>query len=235
MIIIQARTGSSRLPSKVLLELCNTTVLEIMFKRLESLKDQIVVATTNDGSEEPIVKICKKHSVSYFKGDENNVLKRFADCAKEFGSKYDDTIVRLTSDCPLIDVDIVSDGINFFEKNSFEYVSNVESRTFPRGMDCEIFLASSLFEAYKNAKTVFEKEHVTPYIKGNSNIGSFKDDEDNSNFRLTLDVLEDYEVIKSIYNEFNCQTNFSYKELIALLKNRPQLTLANKNVEQKTN
>jgi len=235
MIIIQARTSSSRLASKVLLDLCNTTILEIMFKRLEALKNQIVVATTNNTSEEPIVQICKKHSIAYFKGDELNVLKRFSDCAKEFGAKDDDTIVRLTSDCPLIDANIVSEVINFFEKNSFEYVSNVESRTFPRGMDCEVFLASSLFEADKNAKTEFQREHVTPYIKSKSNIGSFKDTEDNSSFRLTLDVLEDYEVIKSIYSEFNCQTDFSYKELITLLKNRPQLTLANKNVKQKTN
>jgi len=232
MIIIQARTGSSRLPSKVLLELCGSTVLEIMFKRLESLKKEIVVATTDDGSEEPIIELCKKHSIAYFKGSESDVLKRFCECAKEFKA---DTIVRLTSDCPLIDSKIVNDVIEYFKQNDYDYVSNVESRTYPRGLDCEVFSASKLYEADKNAKNMFEREHVTPYIKEHSKVGSFQDREDNSNFRLTLDEKEDYEVIQSIYKEFNCQTDFSYEELITLLKSKPHLTLANKNVDQKTN
>jgi len=234
MIIIQARTNSTRLPSKVLLELCGTTVLEVMFKRLEVLKEHIIVATTDDGSEEPIVEICKKHSIACFRGDEKNVLKRFADCAKKFSKNKEESIVRLTSDCPLIDADIVKNVINFFDENSYDYVSNVEKRTFPRGMDCEVFSLSSLLDANEKAKTSYDKEHVTPYIKAHSNIGSFESSIDNSNFRLTLDTIEDFQVIKLIYNELNCSTDFSYKKLIDLLKEKPHLSKLNQNVKQKT-
>jgi len=202
-----------------------------MFKRLESLKEQIVVATTDDGSEEPIVKICEKHGIPYFRGSENDVLHRFTQCAREFQTQ---SVVRLTSDCPLIDVDIVKEVVRYFEDNSFDYVSNVEERSFPRGLDCEVFSAQKLFEADEKANSKFEREHVTPYIRAHSQVGSFKDSEDNSNYRLTLDVQEDFNVIKAIYNEFKCRTDFSYKELLELLKEKPHLSLANQNVQQKS-
>lgn len=236
-IIIQARMTSTRLPKKVLLPLCGKTVLEVMFDRLERWKENIIIATTDDGSEEPITELCTKLGIKYYRGSTNDVLNRYYKSAVQYGATDNDIIVRLTSDCPLIDPDIVQNTIQLYKNGKFDYVSNRINRKVPVGLDAEVFNFSVLEEAYINASEAFEKEHVTPYIymtkKMHYRIGSYEPEVDGSKYRLTLDEEDDYLAIKEIYNKFDCKTDFTYEALINTMKNSPLLYEINAHVEQK--
>ena len=228
---------SSRLPKKVLLPLCGKTVLEVMFDRLERWKDNIIIATTNDGTEKPITDLCTKLGVKYYKGSTDNVLNRYYQCALQYGASGSDIIVRLTSDCPFIDPDIVDETIQFYKNNKFDYVSNRINRKIPIGLDAEVFNFTTLKESEINASESFEKEHVTPYIymtkKNHYYIGNYSPEIDGSMYRLTLDEEEDYIAIKKIYRKLGCKTNFTYEVLINIMKNNFFLYEINAHVKQK--
>jgi spore coat polysaccharide biosynthesis protein SpsF len=236
-IIIQARMTSTRLPKKVMLPLCGKSALEIMINRIEKFKDNIIIATTNDGTEEDIVKLAKKLNVKYYQGDTDNVLSRYYESAIKFGATDNDVIVRLTSDCPIMDQEILSQIIESFKTCKCDYLSNVIERTYPRGMDTEVFRFKSLKMAYENATTPLETEHVTPYINNTNKdkfiLKSYKDIENNSKYRLTLDEIDDYEAIKEVYKKFDDKINFSYSQLITTLKDNPYIYDINSHVEQK--
>jgi len=236
-IIIQARMTSTRLPRKVMLPLCGKTVLEVLVDRIKKYKDNIIIATTNDGSEEPIVNLCKKSNIKYFQGSMDNVLERYYLSAKEFGAGNKDVIVRITSDCPLIDVSILERVVSFFKEGGYDYASNRIDRTVPVGLDVEVFNFSVLKDAYKKATLGYEREHVTPYIyltkKDKYRIGSFLDATDNSKYRLTLDEESDYLAIKEVYRKFNNRTNFDYDSLIKMLESNSYIYDINSNVCQK--
>jgi spore coat polysaccharide biosynthesis protein SpsF len=236
-IIIQARMTSTRLPKKVMLPLCGKSALEIMINRIEKFKDNIIIATTNDGTEEDIVKLAKKLNVKYYQGDTDNVLSRYYESAIKFGATDNDVIVRLTSDCPIMDQEILSQIIESFKTCKCDYLSNVIERTYPRGMDTEVFRFKSLKMAYENATTSLETEHVTPYINNTNKdkfiLKSYKDIENNSKYRLTLDEIDDYEAIKEVYKKFDDKINFSYSQLITTLKDNPYIYDINSHVEQK--
>ena len=233
-IIIQARMTSTRLPAKIMLPLCSKTVLEVMIDRLEPFKDKIIIATTNDGTQKPIIEVCKKLDLKYYEGDTQNVLSRYYESAVKFGAQNDDIIVRCTSDCPIIDKEIVENTIDFFISSEADYTS---SSRFPRGMDTEVFRFSLLKEAYENANSEFEKEHVTPYIyktnKDRLKITTFKNQNDDSKYRLTLDEEDDYKAIKEVYKLFDNKTDFSYQELMQKLHENPYIYSINSHVEQK--
>ena len=236
-IIIQARMTSTRLPKKVLLPLCGKTVLEVMFDRLEAYKENIIIATTDDGSETLIVNLCKELEIKYYRGSTHNVLSRYYKSALANGASTHDIIVRLTSDCPLIDQEIVGNTINHYKNGNYEYVSNRINRKVPVGLDVEVFSFSALEEAYLNASKDYEKEHVTPYIymtkKSDYRIGSYEPKVDGSQYRLTLDEEDDYLAIQEIYKKFHCRTNFTYEVLIDTLKKNPFIYNINSHVEQK--
>jgi len=235
MIIIQARMTSTRLPGKVLLPLCGKTVLEIMMERLAPFKDSIIIATTNDGTQKPIVELCQKLHLKYYEGDTQNVLSRYYEAALKFGAKEDTIIVRCTSDCPLIDKDIVQKTIDFFTSSEADYT---HSGGFPVGMGTEVFRFSLLKEAYENAHSDYEKEHVTPYMyrthKHRLNITTFKNEVDDSRYRITLDEIDDYTAIQEIYTLFECKTDFSYPELMQKLYENPYIHAINAHVVQKS-
>lgn len=239
LIIIQARMTSTRLPGKVLLPLCGKTVLEMMLERLEKFKRHIVVATTDDGSEAPIVSLCETLGVHCFRGDTDNVLERYCLCAQAFAADEKSTIVRLTSDCPLIDPDILQETLEYFGSGRFDYVSNCLERTFPRGLDCEVFSFKALETAYQNAVTAMEKEHVTTYIhtthKERFAIGSYTYGKDVSGYRLTLDEPDDYEAIQALYRQFECRSDFTFEMLLDMLEKHPHIAQINAHVEQKKN
>ncbi len=229
--------GSTRLPAKVLFPLCGRTVLEVMIQRLSRYTSNIIIATTNDGSEEDIVTLCNNANIGYYKGDIENVLARYYEAAVAFGAKVGDTIVRLTSDCPLIDQDILEQMLSKFKNNSYDYYSNIFHRTYPRGLDIEIFTFDALVKAFDNAKTTFEREHVTTFIhtthQEEFSIGCFSDSRDNSKYRLTLDEAADYEAIKAVYKYLDCRTDFSYEELLKILVENPYIYEINAHIEQK--
>lgn len=232
-IIIQARMTSSRLPSKVMLPLCKKSVLEMMLERLQPFKENIIIATTDDGTQMPIVELCKRLQIKYFEGDTNHVLSRYYEAALKFGVSDEDIIVRLTSDCPLIDPKIVQETIRFFQNSDAEYVCACQNSGFPRGMDTEVFRVKHLKEAYLNATSEYEREHVTPYIKTHFKCYSFQNSNDHSKYRLTLDESDDYKAIITLYEKLSCRNDFSYDEMITILEQNPEIYELNKHVEQK--
>lgn len=238
-IVIQARTTSTRLPKKVLLPLANKTVLEVMLKRLEKFKENIIIATTNDGTQKEIVKICEKHNIKYYEGDTNNVLSRYYEACKKFNLKSDDIVIRCTSDSPFIDANLIEQAIKLYKTSKADYVSLGAHSGFPRGLDSEIFSFLLLKNAFFNAKTDYEKEHVTPYlhttIKNKLKIKYLINKNNDSKYRITLDEIDDYKAIVQLYEKLGNNENFSYEKLILTLKNNPYIFEINKHVEQKKN
>lgn len=233
-IITQARINSSRLPNKIFLEAGGQPFLYYHIQRLRDAGLPIIVATTNDGSEKPIVEFCKRNNLPCFCSDEHNVLKRFYECAKKFNVS---TIIRVTSDCPLIDGKLIAKAVETYQTfDDLTYYSNAIERTYPRGMDFEIFSFRLLRDAFENAEDSSDKEHVTPYIwknkSGNVKIKHSLNKEDNSNFRITLDTAEDQLLLTKLIEEHDA-FKLDCNAIIEILKNNQDLAALNKFIEQK--
>ena len=163
--IIQARMGSTRLPGKVMLDVeSNKTVLYFVIKQLQSCKlvDKIIVATTTLEDDKQIANFSKQLGIDSFRGSSDNVLDRYYQCAKEYSVS---TIVRIPSDKPLIDPEIVDNVVSMFMNSSYDYITNfLPNPTFPSGTEVEVFSINALKKAWEKAKIPSEKEHVTPYF-----------------------------------------------------------------------
>lgn len=231
--IIQARMGSSRLPNKVMLEICEKPVLWHVVNRTNKSNkiDKIVVATSEDGSNDVIRAYCAQNDIECFSGSENDVLDRYYKALKHIDIEDDDLVVRITADCPLIDPVVIDEVIERHIDTNSDYTSNCIEPTFPDGLDCEVFKASVLKRAWKEAKLKSEREHVTPYIRNHPEIfriESYKGDKDLSDLRWTLDEEEDFQLIKEIYEQLYYETKmFSTKDILSLLENKPSLTNIN--------
>lgn len=234
-IITQARMTSTRLPGKVLLKARDKTMLQYHVERLKWSNIPIVIATTTNSTDEPIVEFAMTHQVPFYRGDENNVLSRYMGAAQAFNF---DTVVRVTSDCPLIDGNLIRKGVELYQReyNDKLYVSNCLERRYPRGFDFEIFSIGLLKNAYENANLSSDLEHVTPYIHQNrSNNVIFKGvvhNVDKSNYRITLDTEEDRRLIEILINQYGA-ASLSYSEIIQILDLHPELVAINAHVEQK--
>lgn len=238
--LVQARVGSTRLPGKILKEICGKTILHHEIDRLKKCKeiDEIVIATTDKEDDDKIVNEAKKLSVKYFRGSENDVLSRFYYSAKENNA---DIIVRVTSDCPCIDFEILDKMLIYFKdkykEKQVDYLSNTIKRTYPRGYDIEIFTFSALEKSYINAEKEYEREHVTPYIYDKTNNFlklSFENKEDYSEYRVTLDTIEDFIVIKNIFeNLYYKNPYFKLNDVVQYLNNNLHIVDINKHIEQK--
>ncbi|MBQ4861971.1 glycosyltransferase family protein [Pseudoalteromonas sp. MMG013] len=235
MIIIQARMTSTRLPEKVMLPLCGKSVLQVMIERLSDWHEHIIVATTNDGSERPILDLCNKLNIRTFEGDTQDVLGRYYHAAKRYGATENTTIVRLTSDCPLIDQQLCAQVISKRRQQEYDMVNLGPHSGYPRGLDCCAFSFRLLKHTHNQATSVSDREHVTlGMAKFNSmSTYTFSAQEDFSHYRLTLDEPDDYLAITAIYDAFCDSLNFSYPELLKMLKKKPELYDINKHVEQK--
>lgn len=238
-IIVQARMASTRLPGKVLKEVMGKPLLEYQIERLKRVKaaDTLIIATTINQTDEPIIDLCNHLSVKYFRGSEENVLARYYYAAKE--SKAD-VIVRVTSDCPLIDPKIISQIIEFYIHNypKYDYVSNTLERTFPRGMDTEVFSFESLEQAFNESTKNPEREHVTPFIYQNSQRYKLKNINyisDVSKYRWTVDTPEDFELIRLILENYHFATNnsFDLEDCLQLVDDNPSWSHININIKQK--
>ena len=208
VLITQARSGSTRLPGKILKEVDGQTLLQIHLERLNKcLKvDEIIVATTVNSEDEIIYNKALEWGFTAFRGSELNVLDRFYQSLK---GKKPDWVVRVTSDCPLLDPELVDAIVNFAQNNSYDYVSNGIVEHFPDGQDVEVFKFSALRKAWKNAKLKSELEHVTPYIRNNSD-GKGDDifssmnyacQDNYSHIRMTVDEPRDFDLIQYIINQ----------------------------------
>ncbi|EKS4342911.1 glycosyltransferase family protein [Clostridium botulinum] len=237
--IVQARVGSTRLPGKVLKKICGKTVLEHDIDRLRRVKniDEIVIATTTLEKDNEIVKECEILDVKYFRGAEDDVLSRYYYAAKENDA---DIVVRVTSDCPLIDPEVSENIIQCYidNKSKYDYISNTIDRTYPRGLDTEVFGFKVLEMAFKEAVSLRDKEHVTPYIWNNPQIfklAQYKNRKDYSHLRWTLDTEEDFELINKIYNLLypSMNSKFKFTNILNIYRDYPELYEINKEIIQK--
>ena len=236
--IVQAHMSSSRLPGKILKDLCGEPALYRMFERLRHCKhlDEIVLATTTMECDDIIVEHCEKWGVKTFRGSNDDVLARYYGAAQQYPSEY---YVRLTSDCPLIDPGVVDSMIEFFLDHDYKYVATKVDpnghRNLANGMDCEVFTAELLEEAYHKATLTYEREHVTPYMYlTNESRGTLPYERDESAYRLTLDTPEDYEVIRLVYDAlYQPGNHFTLDDMIAYLDAHPEILEINSTVKQK--
>ena len=235
VIIIQARLNSKRLPNKVLKKINNITVLEHIIYRLKKLNLPIIVATTTNLKDKKIINLCKRKKISFFCGDEKDVLKRFYNTAIKFKAQI---IIRITADCPLIDYKIVKKLIKLYSKGKFDHVgvatgagvSKIRCNKYPDGLDAECFSFSALDKAFHKAKLNFDREHVTPFLWKNKkkfNIGTLESEKDYSHLRITLDNLDDLKLIRTIYRKIG-KKNFYLKDIDRFFKANPNLLKLNK-------
>jgi len=229
--IVQARMKSTRLPGKTLLKIdTKNTVLDFVINQLSCSKqiEKIVIATTNLESDDIIENFVKKLNLQIFRGNSNNVLDRYFQCAKYFSF---DIIVRITADNPLIDPNIVDDVITEFLTNSLDYITNTTPRTYPHGTEVEVFSFAALEKAWKNAEKPSEKEHVTPYFHNYKNkfkTSNVKYGENISNLRWTIDQKNDLILVRSIISKIN-KRPILLTDILELLSNEPKLLEINKN------
>ena len=215
VIITQARLGSTRLPNKVLKKIGQDELLSIHLKRLKSVKsaDSIVVATTFEPGIEGIINITRRNNVSVFQGSTNDVLDRYYQSAKKAEADY---VVRVTSDCPLIDPKLINEVIQKALEIKVDYCSNVLVEGFPDGQDVEVIKFSALEDAWKNCKDEFEREHVTGYIIENSDFHNknlfkainFDSPSSYNHIRMTVDHEEDFEAIKLLIEALGNERNW---------------------------
>lgn len=231
LAITQARLSSSRLPEKVLKILGTKTVLGLHLERLKKSKliDKLVVATTAEAGNEKLISIINEQQVDFFQGSLNDVLDRFYQTAKLFRPDY---IVRLTSDCPLIDAGLVDELIEKFLKSGADYGSNCVNPTYPDGFDAEIFSFKALEKAWLEAKLNSDREHVTPYIKKHTSkvLFSLENRFDLSHYRLTLDNEEDYLLLTALVKELGDKE--TWETYTDYLIKHPELTKINKHLER---
>ena len=225
--------GSSRLPGKVLMKIDgDKTVLSYTMDQLRFCRsiDKIVIATTTLKEDEEIVDFARKNNTPCYRGDPDNVLDRYYNCAKEFGFAI---IIRITADCPLIDPQVVDMVVKKFKENSFDYVTNCLKRTYPYGTEVEVFSVDALNEAHGNAKLPSEKEHVTPYIKNHKEkfkIHNIEYKEDLSKFRWVVDRENDLILVKKLIEKIK-QRPILMNHIITILVKEPDLwQINNKNI-----
>lgn len=234
-IIIQARTTSTRLPQKVIYKLHdNNYMIELEIKRLKMCNkiDNIILATTINKTDDILIEIAKKLEIKYFRGDEDNVFERFYLAANKFNSN---NIIRITGDCPFIDPNMIDNMIDIYQTKNYDFVSNTIKRTFPRGLDIEIFSFNYLNKIYHNGYDNIIKEHVTTDFYRNQEkykIFQYINDKNLDNIRITVDTKEDYELIYKIYEKIN-KIDFTFKELLNVIEKNIYLLEINKNIEQK--
>ncbi|NQU59154.1 MAG: aminotransferase class III-fold pyridoxal phosphate-dependent enzyme [Rhodospirillales bacterium] len=234
--IIQARMGSSRLPGKVLKELGSRPVLEWVARaaRLTPGIDEVIVATSNGPEDDGVSKWCEKNEVTCFRGDEDDVLARFAEAAKTLSP---DTVMRLTADCPLLDPQVCGTVLALHKITNADFTSNVSPANWPDGLDCEVFTAKALYEADAEATRPIEREHVTPFIhynRGRYHVRSVSCPLPGlQDSRWTLDKPEDLALLRKIVAYLPKDRPPSYLEVLAVLEQNPEILGLNANIDRK--
>ena len=222
--IVQARMGSSRLPKKSLMDIDGKTALEFMIDRVRKsdLIDDIVIATTINQEDDVITDLCINNQINCYRGSENDVLDRYYQSAK----KYEATIVvRLTSDCPLIDPDLIDETINLYIKKKVDYASNAvppEKKKYPDGSDVEVFSFDALEKSWIETTDLKDREHVTFYMwdkRDNFNTIMLDNEHDWGKYRITVDYIEDLELVREIVKKLNDNNlDGTTKEIIEIIE-----------------
>ena len=230
-IILQARTSSTRLPNKVMKNILGKPMLEHQLLRLKQLKsvDNIIVATSDRGSDDAIEELCHKINVHCFRGSLDNVLERYYNAYLQYPSEH---IIRVTGDCPVIDINIIDKVIKLHMSTGADYSSNCSPATLPDGLDIEIFTANALVKSWQQATKPSELEHVTPFIRSHPELFTCKNyyhPTDYSHLRWTVDEPEDFELIQQIFeNLYPHNAFFDLEDIVDLMVRKPELVNVNR-------
>ena len=232
LAMIQARCGSTRLPNKVLKDLCGKPALQRMIERVQRSKlvNEVMVVTSIEKNNLPILNLCSKLGVRVGVGSEDDVLDRFYQTARLLKPEY---VIRLTADCPCFDAELLDMAIETMNQDA-DYCTNAVKGNFADGLDLEIMKFSALEKAWKEANHSFEREHVTQYIVRHPEMFKLQDIEspigDFGNHRWTVDEPEDFELVQHIYEYFENEKHtdrFGYKDIIGYLEQNPQIMSLN--------
>jgi spore coat polysaccharide biosynthesis protein SpsF len=233
---VQARCGSTRLPGKVLADILGHPMLYWVVNRVRAAKlvDQVVVATSEESRDDAVEQLCRAEGWDVFRGSENDVLDRYHGAATAFGA---DVVVRVTADCPLIDPQVIDSVITAYmaDPQQPDYASNTQRRTFPAGLDTEVFSMAALRRAWSEDKNPAWREHVTPFIyrsKGGFRLVDVLNDTDESTIRWTVDTPEDLALVREIYRCFG-NGEFSWTEALGAMQAHPDWKSINADVRQK--
>lgn len=220
ILVVQARTGSKRFPEKVLKKISNLPLVLLILKRLSFSKEvkAIVLATSKKKGDDKLINLLKKNRYLFFRGSEKNVLSRYYNVGKKFNADY---VVRVTADCPFINYKIVDKLLKIAKKNRFSYLSNIEPRSFPKGLDVEVIKFSLLKKVFIKSKNPKILEHVTYSIRKSNKIKKYnlKYSRDLSEFNICVDYKNDLKNVRDIYRKYGI-LNFSLKKLEKILKKR---------------
>lgn len=235
-VVTQARMTSTRLPGKVLADIHGKPMLHYHVDRLRRHDLPVVVATTTNDADDPIVAFCETHDIKCFRGDEHDVLARYYETARAFDL---DVVVRVTSDCPLIDGAKVRKGIDTYldQANLYDYLgTGVPEKTYPLGFSFEVFGQDLLTAAHEHATHPKMREHVTPYMKQeqhpDTTLIGCPLDEDWSDYRVTVDTPDDLTLVRRLAENWNAD-RLSLEEIVGVLQEHPDLQEVNQKVHQK--
>jgi len=233
-VIIQARTGSKRLPKKVLKKIGKFLVIEHVIKREKKSNkiEQTILATTKKSEDRILLQIAKKNNIVGFVGKSNDVLDRYYQCALKYQA---DPIIRITGDCPLIDWKLIDKMIGFYKKHKCDYLCNTFPPTFPDGLDVEIFSFKALKKMWKNAKLNSEQEHVTAYIRKNPRdfkIVNYANQVNLSKYRWTVDETSDLKFLRKIFSLLKPKVMITTKDILRIIKEHPKILEINNEISR---
>lgn len=225
---VQARMSSTRLPNKVMKPIGTIPMIELLLTRLARAKeiDQIILVTSTDKKNIPLVEHVRNIGYICEQGSENDVLDRYLQAAEKH---HADVLIRITGDCPLIDPLLVDEVVCGFKSANVDYFSNTDPPTYPDGLDIEVFTLKALQQASKETFNKFDREHVTPYIRKSDKFkkGSLSHSKDLSSLRWTVDELPDFILIEKIFQHFYPRIDFTWNEVLALQSKQPELLSIN--------
>lgn len=236
LTLIQARRGSSRLPDKVSLDLLGQPLLVRQVERVQRarLVGRVAVITTDEASDDPLADLCQQHGMEVFRGSALDLLDRHYQAARHFGETGG--VVKIPSDCPLIDPAIIDEVLGFYEdtQGQYDFVSNLHPATYPDGNDVEVMPFVALETAWREARRPLEREHTTPFFWENpgrfrlANVAWETGLDYSMSHRFTIDYPADYEFIKAVYETlYPTNPHFGLAEILALLKQRPDIYALN--------
>lgn len=232
LVFLQARMGSTRFPEKVLMKISGKSIVEHAVNRLSKINDLdgIVLVTSTNPENDDLEQEAKGLGIEFFRGSEENLLDRHYQASKKYNP---DVIIRVTADCPLIDPKLINTGLDIFQKEDYDIVSNVKIRSYPDGVDFEIFRKSALEKSWQNMFGHLESVpqdfySPTKYIHQTSGFKRYDmvSDTNFAHVRLTLDYMEDFDVIKAIFDHFGDRDSDTY-DMVTYLENHPDIAKLN--------
>jgi glutamate-1-semialdehyde 2,1-aminomutase len=229
--IVQARMGSTRLPNKVMKLIGGIPMIELLLTRLARAKevDQIIVATSVNERNQPLVEHVCKLGYTCEQGSENDVLDRYVQAANKHQAEV---VVRITGDCPLVDPELVDEVIRRLKTENLDYLSNTNPPTYPDGLDIEVFTFKALEKASQKTSDPFDREHVTPYLRkpGKFKTAALQHNQDLSALRWTVDEPADFAVIEKVFQHYHPRTDFTWNDVLTLHSQQPELFNINQHI-----